>query len=176
MSHTHHNETFPRGALWAAAVLVSGTLLATAIAHGTRQGLSEMPASVAVEVRDLRFEDRPEGTIVIYRAGESRLAEVLPAGGNGFLRGVLRGLARERLRQHGEVAAPFRLTRWADGRLTIADPSTGRSTDVAAFGPDNFQAFARVFVATAPHAARDDRLADSAIGARPGPSNPGATP
>lgn len=176
MSHSHHNETFPRGALWAAAALVGGTLLATALAHTTRQGLSEMPASVAVDVRDLRFEDRPEGTIVIYRAGESRLASVLPAGGNGFLRGVLRGLARERLRQHGSVEAPFRLTRWADGRLTISDPSTGRSTDVAAFGPDNSQAFARVFVATAPRVVHADALADSASSARPGPSNPGATP
>lgn len=161
-SHHHHGEGFPRATLWSAAALVLLSLLAVAVGHGTQRGLSRMPTSAAVETRDLRFEDRAEGTIVIYREGESRLAEVLPAGGNGFLRGVLRGLARERKRQAGAAHAPFRLTRFADGRLTVADPITGRSVDVAAFGPDNYGAFARLFALTGPRLGEDAALADGA--------------
>lgn len=163
MSATHHQEAFPRATLWAAAGLVLVTLAGAALAHITHQGRSAMAASAAVEVRDLRFEDRPEGTIAIFRDGERRLADVIPAGGNGFVRGVLRGLARERMRQHGAASAPFRLTRWADGRLTVSDPSTGRSVDVAAFGPDNYGAFARIFAATAPPLRDTASLADTAV-------------
>lgn len=161
--HHHHGERFPRATLWSAAALVLLSLVAVAVGHGTQRGLSHMSASSVVESRDLRFEDRAEGTIVIYRDGESRLAEVLPAGGNGFLRGVLRGLARERRRQDGAAHAPFRLSRHADGRLTVADPITGRSVDVAAFGPDNYGAFARLFAATGPRPGDDAALADGAV-------------
>jgi putative photosynthetic complex assembly protein len=66
-------------------------------------------------------------------------------GTGGFLRGVLRGFARDRkLRGLGEEAAPFALTRWADGRLSVTDPATGRYVDLGAFGPDNWKAFAQL--------------------------------
>ena len=165
MSASHHNQAFPRATLWAATSLVVVSLLGAALAHLTNTGRSAMATTSAVEVRNLRFEDRPEGTIAIFRDGERQLADVIPAGGNGFVRGVLRGLARERVRQHGVVSAPFRLTRWADGRLSVGDPSTGRSVDVAAFGPDNYGAFARIFTATAPRIGNDAALADSAASA-----------
>lgn len=161
MSATHHQEAFPRATLWAATGLVVVTLFGAAFAHFTDHGRSAMTAAAAVEVRDLRFEDRPEGTIAIFRDGERQLADVVGAGGNGFVRGVLRGLARERVRQHGQTSTPFRLTRWADGRLSVSDPVTGRSVDVGAFGPANYGAFAQIFTATAPRLAAAS-LADSA--------------
>ena len=162
MTHHHHAERFPPGLLWAAAGLVLATLIGTMFARATRTGTTTMPPVAAVEARDLRFEDRADGAIVIFRDGGPRFAGLLPAGGNGFLRGVLRGLARERLRQQGIPTAPFRLTRWADGRLTIADPHTGRSVDVGAFGPDNYGIFARVFSNTAPGLQRVATLDHSA--------------
>jgi len=163
MNAPHHRESFPRAMLWAAATLVVTSLAGATLAHLTSDGRSAMPVAAEVEIRDLRFEDRPEGTIAIFRDGERQLADVIPAGGNGFIRGVLRGLARERVRQHGAASAPFRLTRWADGRLSVADPSTGRSVDLGAFGPANYGAFARIFAATAPHLGTAAALADSAL-------------
>jgi hypothetical protein len=47
-------------------------------------------------------------------------------GTQGFLRGALRALVRER-RQHGlGDEQPFRLLAHPDGRLTLEDPATGR--------------------------------------------------
>ena len=46
--------------------------------------------------------------------------------------------------------APFRLTRYADGRLALDDPSTGAHVELRAFGPTNEAAFARLLPAGAP--------------------------
>ena len=75
---------------------------------------------------------------------------VLPPGSNGFIRGVMRGLARERMLHGIDAAPPFRLIRWADGRLSLEDTATGRLIDLAAFGPTNAQAFARLLTAPSP--------------------------
>ena len=67
---------------------------------------------------------------------------MLPPGTNGFIRGVLRGLARDRKLQRIGTEPPFRLTRWVDGRLSLDDPATGRRIELGAFGPTNAAAFA----------------------------------
>ena len=63
---------------------------------------------------------------------------------NGFIRVVLRGLARER--RLGDVGAqpPFRLTRYAGGEITLTDTSSGKLIDLGAFGSTNTEAFARL--------------------------------
>ena len=69
---------------------------------------------------------------------------MLPPGQDGFVRIVLRNLARERIRQEQERHIPFRLTRWADGRLSVEDPTTGRRVDLGAFGAVNAASFAKL--------------------------------
>ena len=71
---------------------------------------------------DLRFEDRADGAVLVYDVANDRLVDTLKPGTNGFVRGVLRGLARERRARQIGPAPPFRLTRWADGRLSLDDP------------------------------------------------------
>lgn len=112
--------------------------------------------------RDLRFEDRADGAVTVHEAagagtagsnGDDRLVAVLDPGTNGFIRGTLRGLARERRQRRediGRQAVPFRLARWADGRLTLEDRATGRVLDLNAFGHTNADAFARLLTATTP--------------------------
>ncbi len=151
MQHIHHRQPFPRAVPWAAGVLVAFCLIAATVARTTQVGTTAMTPSRAVEIRELRFADRPDGSIAVFRDGEQVLATTVPPGGDGFIRGVLRGLARERKRNDVAVDRPYRLSRRADGRLTVADPSTGRRVDVGAFGAANYGAFARLFIATAPH-------------------------
>jgi putative photosynthetic complex assembly protein len=79
------------------------------------------------------------------------LVDTLQPGTNGFVRGVLRGLVRERRAERIGPAPPFRLTRWADGRLSLDDPSTGRHVDIEVFGPTNAGAFADILIATGQH-------------------------
>ncbi|MDE1923078.1 MAG: phosphonate-binding protein [Gammaproteobacteria bacterium] len=138
----------PRGALLGAGILVLTTLVLVAAARlaGYRP---DRPAPSAVVSRiDLRFADRANGAIAIYSADGGRLLDTLAPGTNGFVRGVLRGLALVRDEEHIGVSPPFRLTRWADGRLSLDDPSTGRHVDLEAFGPTNSGAFAGILNAT----------------------------
>ena len=96
-----------------------------------------------VESRSLRFVDRADGAVVIEDVGRGGVASVIePGQQTGFIRGVMRGLARER-RMHGiGNAPPFTLTLWRDGELSLTDSATGRSIELTAFGSTNRAAFA----------------------------------
>ena len=138
---------FPRVPLFGAAALVVFAL-GGAVA-GRISGATSVPQGAAtVAQRTLRFADRADGAVLVYAPPAAAPIEVL-TGQNGFLRGTLRGLARERRRDGIGAAAPFHLTAWSDGRLTLADPSTGRDIDLEAFGPTNEAVFARLLTAEA---------------------------
>lgn len=143
MSHRHDTK-IPRPVLFGAALMIAFALLVTHWGRSTGTGLVQMPESVQVEALDLRFEDRPDGGLVA-RGLDGREVLVFSPGAHGFVRGVLRGFARERRLEKIGAEAPFRLTRWADGRISIADPVSGRVVELDAFGPTNVAAFAALF-------------------------------
>lgn len=147
MSHSASHQPFPRGVLLGAAALVGLTIIAASAARMTGIGTTPNPTSKVVQVMSLRFEDRSNGAVAVYRAGEDREVGVLAPGTNGFIRSVLRGLARER-RSRGIGPEPaFDLTRWADGRLSLDDPATGRTVELGAFGSANSGAFLQFMTA-----------------------------
>ncbi len=150
-THDHsHEQTVPRPALIAAGALVLGTI---AMTGAVRMGYLEreaVPATVraqanvgAMQVRELTFSDRDDGSVVINDATtgeEVRIIETETQSG-GFIRGVMRGMARER-RAYGIGAEPaFRLTLWEDGSLSLVDMATDRTIELGAFGPDNRAVF-----------------------------------
>ncbi len=140
------SERFPRGALVGAAALIGVALLAAGAARLTGVGTTGNPTSEALERLALRFEDRPDGSVAIYDADQGRMVELLEPGTNGFIRSVVRGLARERRLKGIGPEPAFELVRWADGRLSIDDPTTGRTIELGAFGPTNASAFAQLMV------------------------------
>jgi putative photosynthetic complex assembly protein len=143
MSHSH-TEKFPRGALIGAAGLIAITIVSAGVARiaGTP---SMVPHSAPVTVRDLRFSDRADGGIDVFDAKNSiSPVNVINYGSDAFLRATLRGLAQQRKRESLTSAIPFTLTAWADGRLTLDDPATGRHVELEAFGRTNEAAFARL--------------------------------
>jgi len=142
------DRTLPRGALAGAALLVLLSLALVGIARLTGFKPAAPAASTAVASFDLRFEDRSDGSVLIYTSSDGRLVDTLAPGTNGFVRGVLRGVVRERRAEHIGESPPFRLTRWADGRLSLDDPSTGRHVDLEVFGPTNAAAFAAILIAS----------------------------
>lgn len=144
MSDPSADHPFPPGALFGAGALIGLTLLSVTVARLSGVGTMEMPVAAPVETRALRFEDRPDGAVAVYDARKRRVVKVLAPGTNNFVRGVLRGFARARMLAKVGPQPPFVLTRWADGRLSLADPATGRSVDLGAFGPTNVRAFARL--------------------------------
>lgn len=105
-----------------------------------------MPNVPVAQAGDLLFADRDDGAVVVTAPGGGLVA-VLPPGTNGFVRGALRGLARERRREDAAMSAPFHVTEYVDGRVTLQDPATGRWVDLRAFGATNAEAFARLLIA-----------------------------
>lgn len=138
---------FPKGALIGAAGLVTLSLFAAGVGRLTGLGTTMLPEVAPIESRELRFVDRADGSVAIYDEASNRLVYSVDPGTGGFVRGVLRGLARERRLERLANEPPFRMTHWADGRLSIEDPLTERRVDLGAFGPANAGAFARIFEA-----------------------------
>lgn len=141
MSDPFRDTTLPRGALLGAAALIGLSLIGATISRLYGLSATPPPPAAVVLSRDLRFADRADGAVVVADA-RTGAVHVLAPGTNGFIRGVMRGLAQERLRQDSDGATPFQLTRWSDGRLSLTDPVTHRSIYLEAFGPTNAAAFA----------------------------------
>jgi putative photosynthetic complex assembly protein len=143
-----NDRSLPRGALLGAGTLIVGSLVLVAAARLAGYNPARPPMSAVIESRDLRFEDRADGAVLVYSSEQNILVDTLLPGTNGFVRGVLRGLVRERRADRIGATPPFRLTRWADGRLSLDDPSTGRHVDLEVFGPTNAGAFADILIAS----------------------------
>jgi putative photosynthetic complex assembly protein len=135
---------FPRAPLLALGALVLLSLAAVTTSRLTGVGNVSFEDASSVTTREFLFEDRPDGSIAILQAGDRAVVGTAAPGTNGFLRGTMRGLARERKRQGVGADIPFQLIGRADGRLTLVDPGTGRRVDLESFGPTNAAVFARL--------------------------------
>jgi putative photosynthetic complex assembly protein len=144
------DKSLPRGALMGAGALVVASLLMVIAARTTGYKPAKPDASAVVESYALRFEDRSDGAVLIYSDRDGQLVDTLAPGTNGFVRGVMRGLVRGRRADHLGSESAFRLTRWADGRLSLDDPATGRHVDLEVFGPTNAGAFADILKSAEP--------------------------
>jgi len=125
--------------------LIPRALLALAGASAVRLSGVDIhaPDAPAVMTRELRFEDRPDGSIAVIDAKQQQVISTI-TGQSGFVRGTLRGLARERKRSGLGAEQAFELIGRADGRLTLHDPATGRIVDLESFGPTNASEFVRL--------------------------------
>ena len=103
--------------------------------------LSREADAQAVITKQLRFEDRSDGSIAVVSASDGRIVKVIE-GEAGFVRGILRAMARERRIKEVNQTIPFELIARADGRLTLLDPATGNRIDLESFGKDNVIEFA----------------------------------
>ena len=165
MSEQARVHPFPRGPLFGAGTLVLLTILLAGTARFTGLGTSQVDPANPVQTRDLRFEDRDDGSVAVLEAKDGAVVEILAPGTNGFVRGVMRGLARERKLEGIGQEAPFELTSWDDGRLSLKDTATGRVVQLVSFGQTQFDVFAQMLLAgsdcrtlaSASHASEEDR-------------------
>lgn len=146
------HEKFPNWVLGVAGGLVGISLL---VVFGVRFGVvparptaPEVRAQSQVAVmtsRNFVFADRSDGALVATDADTGKVALVLEPGSNsGFIRGVMRGLMRERQLHEVSRHGPVTVSQWADGALTLKDPSTGRIIELGSFGNTNRAAFAQL--------------------------------
>ena len=138
----------PKPALLGVALLVGFTFLATIGGKEFNIGTVKNPEAAVAVVRELRFEDRENGALLVFESPANTLVYTIEPGTNsGFVRGVLRGFARDRHRSGVGIEPPFLLSALVDGRLFLEDPETGRRVPLDGFGRTNAEAFARILVA-----------------------------
>lgn len=143
--HIHHAEPFPKAMLILAGALVGGTLLMTATIHLTGTPPQSSPTLeraaakvAAIRSRDLSFADQPDGSLRIVDVSTGGTAGIVEAGStSGFIRGMMRGLMRNRQQRGVGASPPFRLTLWANGQISITDTTSGYVTDLSGFGDTN---------------------------------------
>ena len=147
-SERRHSAYIPDGLLIGAAALIMLTMIAAGIARHSGAYITQLPPTRMVASRDLRFEDRADRGVDIRDNATGALVETVPPKTGGFLRGVMRALvfeARARLGHSDDVPDhSFRLTQWADGRLSLDDPTTHERIELEAFGSTNREVFARL--------------------------------
>ncbi len=151
MSHAHdHADMLPRGTLILAAGLVLFALAATSIVRiaglppaASPVAMRAQAKTAALQSRNLIFADRADGAVVIQDVDTDSVAAIVqPGEQTGFIRGVMRGLGRERKMAGIGAEPPFNLTLWQNGQLSLTDSVTGRSIEMTAFGSDNRATFA----------------------------------
>lgn len=150
MSHAHnHDPTVPREALIGAAALLCAVMAATgAVSFGlvpqsANPELSRAAANVQPAVqRSLHFTDRADGAVVVTDAASGTVVKVIGYGEEGFTRATIRRLAKIRSRDGIGPEAPFTLTEWENGALSLTDPATGESAELHGYGPDHSANFA----------------------------------
>ncbi|WP_341905059.1 photosynthetic complex assembly protein PuhC [Polaromonas sp. YR568] len=131
---------------WLLGLAVVGTLAGVTWQRSTGESISEPRAAVQWQ-RSLNFEDRPNGDVVVVDP-MSRQEIARFEGEQGFVRGTLRALARERKRASFGPEIPFELVGYADGRLSLRDQATGADISLESFGPVNAGIFARLQTAS----------------------------
>ena len=135
-------DTFPRWVLMCAGGILAFTLIAVGLVRITGNGPDQLAAAMVAE-RFLRFDDNADGGVSVIDASTGQLVTVL-RGEQGFVRGSLRALTRERHVRGIGAQPPFQLIARTDNRLTLFDPATGQRIDLESFGPTNAGAFARL--------------------------------
>jgi len=141
MPHAIRRNVFAKGPVLGMGVAI--LLLVGATVAPVPSAYAPGAASPRIE-RQFRAADRSDGAVVLTDARTGREALVLAPGEDGFMRGTLRGLARDRHLGGIGPEAPFRLVAWSDGRMTLDDTATGRRLDLLAFGQTQAEAFARL--------------------------------
>jgi putative photosynthetic complex assembly protein len=101
-----------------------------------------IPKATVIETRDLRF--LPAGGtalfVVDHKTGEQLKHATEETA--SFMTTLLKGLVFERRRRELDQGAPYRLTRWSDGRLSLVDLNTEQHIELVAFGRTNAATFA----------------------------------
>jgi putative photosynthetic complex assembly protein len=124
-------------------MLLIVTALAVTVIARQPHGAAAPDFLDSVQMRALRFADQADGSVAAIDDASGKLVQRFE-GEQGFLRGTLRALVRERRMRGLGAELPFQLVLHRDGRLTLFDPSAGTRIALESFGPDNARVFARL--------------------------------
>ncbi|MEM8958976.1 MAG: photosynthetic complex assembly protein PuhC [Pseudomonadota bacterium] len=137
-------EMIPTRLLIAMGALALSALALTTYARVTDRPLVGVPhAAEVTDSRVLILDGNRYGEVIVRDADGAVLME-LDASEAGFISVIWRGLDRKRMLMGTDPLAPVNLVEYANGRLSIQDPATGWSAEIASFGALNEAAFAKL--------------------------------
>lgn len=145
--HDHSHEVkIPLGVLIGIGALLAFTIAAVAFFRlSGMEPVAQVPEpEQVVETRQLRFTDSANGTVEVLEVIEGapdQLVHIIGPGEGGFIRGVLRSLARARRAKGIGNEHPFVLIELANGTLLLEDPMTEQRIYLQAFGPASIESF-----------------------------------
>ncbi len=112
------------------------------VANYVQSGKLEHQADAEVIAKTtLHFRDLPSGAVGVISAENGQMIAQVQ-GQAGFVRGILRALARDRRIRQISSDDAFELVSHSDGRLTLIDLATNNRIDLESFGKDNAAEFA----------------------------------
>jgi putative photosynthetic complex assembly protein len=142
MQAAARSELIPRRALLAAGGVLAALLVTVGALRWSGYQATSQPDASTVAQRSIYFRDLPDKGIAVVDGASGVVLDTL-RGEQGFVRGTLRGLVRERKLRGLVAEVPLQLIARADGRLTLLDPLTAQRIDLESFGPTNAAVFAR---------------------------------
>ncbi|MEL6677405.1 MAG: photosynthetic complex assembly protein PuhC [Pseudomonadota bacterium] len=139
------DERIPRALIVAVAAFLVVVLTLVAIARLTGAPPQAMPPVSAVHSdRMLAMERTADGGMIVHDATTGALIVELSPQRAGFIGGVWRVVLFERRKTGADPAAPLRLVRWEDGRLSLLETTSDWRMELIGFGATNLEAFARL--------------------------------
>ena len=126
-------------ALFIASLLAVVVLLVGNYVHSGK--LESQADADVVAKKTLHFRDLPNGAVGVISADNGQIIAQVE-GQAGFVRGILRALARDRRIRQISSDDAFELVSHSDGRLTLIDLATHHRIDLESFGKDNAAEFA----------------------------------
>ena len=143
--YSEADRMLPRVLVRGVLAMICAAMAITVYARVTDRPLVSTPpvSPVKAEVMLILEADAASGAATVYRADGSLLVDLTPEQG-GFIAGVERVIARERIKHRIADGGPVVLYAYENGRMAIQDPATGWSADLMGFGADNAAAFARL--------------------------------
>ncbi|EXJ15544.1 hypothetical protein D779_1286 [Imhoffiella purpurea] len=113
--------------------------------------MDQAPLGPIVQEREILFVDQSDGSTNVVDKASGEVIQNLAPGGEGFIRGILRAISRQRRGYDVAIGeTPFRLALRENGNLTLEDPVTGILLDLRAYGETNQESFAALMTALAP--------------------------
>jgi putative photosynthetic complex assembly protein len=123
-------------------IVASLAVIVMLVGSYVQSGKQEPQADAQVIAKKtLYFRDLPNGAVGVISADNGQMIAQVE-GQAGFVRGILRALARDRRMRQISSDVAFELVSRSDGRLTLIDLATNSRIDLESFGKDNAAEFA----------------------------------
>ena len=126
-------------ALFIASLLAVVVLIVANYVHSGK--LEHQADAEVIAKKTLHFRDLPSGAVGVISADDGQMITQVE-GQAGFIRGILRAMARDRRMRQISSDDAFELVSRSDGRLTLIDLATNHRIDLESFGKDNAAEFA----------------------------------